>query len=200
MEFFGKRFWVKKVTCLTRTWGPEYLGSLLNEIGEDERVVALAGINLNSFTGKYETGKEFWSEYPAYNADFFGILAGLQPSPSIEYIVNDVEEAIGGPFIAVHWRRGDRAHPEMGSYGRRQWKLSQPENMACLLNDAIRHSGLSTVFVATNSGTQSDRDALRQGVHGKVVFLADFFSSDWQEELQVQDATERSRAVCDLLY
>ncbi len=29
----------------------------------------------------------------------------------------------GGCFVAAHWRRGDRAHAEMGDWGKMQWEL-----------------------------------------------------------------------------
>eukprot|EP00961_Rhodomonas_salina_P012973 174635-Rhodomonas_salina.1 len=58
-----------------------------------------------------------------------------------------------------------------GVLGESLWADSQPLNFACLLNSMLASHNLSAVFVATNSGSDADREALRAAVRGKVVFL-----------------------------
>ena len=65
----------------------------------------------------------------------------------------------------------------MGPYGRDHWHVSRPANFGCLINRMVLESGIKTVFVATNSGSDDEKLALRdfvyQGSGGFVVFWED---------------------------
>lgn len=93
-----------------------------------------------------------------------------------------------GRFLAAHWRRGDRGHSEMGAYGQDHWHVSRPENFGCLLNRMVLESGITTVFVATNSGSDADkvrlRDVVYRGSGGFVVFWEDLVEKHWRRELE----------------
>ena len=49
-------------------------------------------------------------------------------------------------YVASHWRRGDRGHPEMGHYAKIDWELSQPMHFACLLSDLVLQAGVRNVL------------------------------------------------------
>ena len=87
-------------------------------------------------------------------------------------------------YVGVHWRRGDRGHPEMGEQGDRMWALSQPEHLSCEINRLLLEYNVSAVFVGTNCGTPADRERLRALVHAPLVFLSDLgLFQDWQHGL-----------------
>ena len=84
------------------------------------------------------------------------------------------ETQLGDNYIGVHWRRGDRGHPEMGALGDLMWQLSSPEHLSCELNRLLLEWPAATsVFVGTNCGTPADRALLRRLVHVPLVFLSD---------------------------
>lgn len=189
MEFFNRPFLVKRITCIARM-DSDYTSKLLNAIDDSERLVALAvgRSSINAFTqcDPSQFGKELWTDDPTIlgrPTDFPSILAQLQPSLRISAMGEALEQAMGRPFLAAHWRRGDRGHPEMASYGAQMWELSEPANVACLINKMIDESQISTVFVATNSGTPADRETLRALVHGRTVFFQDLFNASATHEL-----------------
>ena len=80
-------------------------------------------------------------------------------------------------YVSVHWRRGDRGHPEMwkGETGPKpwQWKWTQPAHFACLVSKMVMETGVADILVMTNTGRAEDRDALRRYVRqwtGASVF------------------------------
>ena len=76
----------------------------------------------------------------------------------------------------------------MGAYGQDYWHISRPENFGCLINRMVLESGIKTVFVATNSGSDADkvtlRDAVYRGSGGFVVFWEDLAEKHWRRELE----------------
>eukprot|EP00961_Rhodomonas_salina_P093319 1255907-Rhodomonas_salina.1 len=201
MEFFGKHFFVKNVSCFARDPATGVLdasmaGKLREASARTDGLVALAGAGCfldAGFVDGYTRpepmthSRMWWWDHVALAKEFYFPLSRFQPSPWVAQMIQRVEDAMGGvPYIALHWRRGDRGHPEMGAFGQQYWNLSRPSNTACLLNTMLNGSGLQHVFVATNSGTPSERAELRAGVHGRVWFLADFEeAAGWREELSL---------------
>ena len=67
---------------------------------------------------------------------FQHLLAHLHPSPHLHHLIQSFaqQHLRGDDYVAAHWRRGDRGHPEMGAYGQSMWQLSEPDIFACNLN------------------------------------------------------------------
>ena len=71
-------------------------------------------------------------------------------------------EALGGePFVALHWRRGDRTHPEMGQEGGTAYAAVAP---AAVIRHARRllrlRPSARRVLLLTNSGVVAELDEL----------------------------------------
>ena len=75
-----------------------------------------------------------------------------------------IESAFGGrSFLAVHWRRGDRTHPEMGAAGLLHHDATAPGRVAAAarrLLDAFPH--VRRVVLLTNSGSADELETLRR--------------------------------------
>ena len=150
MEFFGRLHLVNKVVCLPNT--TRDLRGQVDEAASDpaDLVVAVAMHNrqINAFTGGSasqtlhpeaivplsSTGQELWSVDERLQADWLSILERFRPSAAIRKAMDSL--LLGTPlvgvdsYVGVHWRRGDRAHPEMGQLGARMWELSTPDHIS----------------------------------------------------------------------
>ena len=63
--------------------------------------------------------------------------------------------------MAVHWRRGDRSHPETGSTGAAQYEVVQPRAVISFVKRVLElHPQLKSVLLLTNSGRQSEIELL----------------------------------------
>ena len=66
----------------------------------------------------------------------------------------------GEPYIAVHWRRGDRTHPEMGAGGRASYDAVAPPRLVRFVRRLLRrHPAARRVLLLTNSGEAAERAA-----------------------------------------
>ena len=207
MEFFGRMHWVKNITCLPET--KRHLRGLLYEAALDrerDTVVALALHNrhVNAIVGgklptsislptaeeeNSATGQELWSVDPELTGDWLNLINRLTPSVgvmhAVEALIAQTPLQAFQNYVGVHWRRGDRAHPEMGTMGYRMWELGEPEHMSCEINRLLDEFKLSAVFVGTNCGTPADKARLRQLVGAPVVFLSDLpLYPGWQLGLE----------------
>ena len=204
MEFFGRMHFVKRVVCLP--YAERQLRGHIDEAAQEpgDTVVALALHNrqinaiaggsmvnlifpIASFGNKAYTGQEFWSVDKRLAEDWLSILGRLAPSPQVLHVMHALfQTSLNGvhEYVGVHWRRGDRGHPEMGEQGDRMWALSQPEHLSCEINRLLLEYNVSAVFVGTNCGTPADRERLRALVHAPLVFLSDLgLFQDWQHGL-----------------
>ncbi|NBO70946.1 hypothetical protein EBV26_10750 [bacterium] len=76
------------------------------------------------------------------------------------------------PFLGVHWRRGDRGNLSLGSIGKSLWYATEPDKVAMVINTYIEeHSGLSWVYISTNSGSIDDKELIIRLVKVPVYFL-----------------------------
>lgn len=124
---------------------------------------------------------------PELERDWLSLIERLTPSLAIMHAVEAVLSQTLAPegYVGVHWRRGDRAHPEMGTMGLQMWELGEPEHMACEINRLIEEFKAASVFVGTNCGTPADKQRLRQLVRSPLVFLSDLsVYGDWQSGLE----------------
>ena len=204
MEFFGRLHLVNKVVCLPNT--TRDLRGQVDEAASDpaDLVVAVAMHNrhINAFTGgsvsqtlhplaivpHSSTGQELWSVDEHLQADWLSILERFRPSAAIRRAMDSLllGTPLGGvgSYVGVHWRRGDRAHPEMGPLGARMWELSTPDHLSCEINRLLLEFNVSSVFVGTNCGTPAEYDRLRELVQAPVVFLRDVdMFQEWQQGL-----------------
>ncbi|MGB1593264.1 MAG: hypothetical protein ACPIOQ_10970, partial [Promethearchaeia archaeon] len=195
---------MNKVVCLPNT--TRDLRGQVDEAASDpaDLVVAVAMHNrqINAFTGGSasqtlhpeaivplsSTGQELWSVDERLQADWLSILERFRPSAAIRKAMHSL--LLGTPlvgvdsYVGVHWRRGDRAHPEMGQLGARMWELSTPDHLSCEINRLLLEFNVSSVFVGTNCGTAAEYDRLRELVQAPVVFLRDVnMFQEWQQGL-----------------
>ena len=75
-----------------------------------------------------------------------------------------IETSLGSaPFLAVHWRRGDRAHPEMGTEGRVQYEAVSPPRVAEAARRLLaRHGHVKHVVLLSNCGSSRDLNELQR--------------------------------------
>lgn len=75
-------------------------------------------------------------------------------------------------FLSFHWRRGDRGHSQMGSFGSSHMERTGPANVGRVVRTVLEQNGLDIVFVATNVGLQEDWDQFAQAIapHKAVRF------------------------------
>ena len=77
----------------------------------------------------------------------------------------------GEPYIAVHWRRGDRTHPEMGAGGRASYDAVAPPRLVRFVRRLLRrHPAARRVLLLTNSGEAAERAALRAALPQLVEY------------------------------
>ena len=177
MEFYGLTFRVNRISCfLNESRSNPLAGNMAHAIKEEDKVVAIAFSSTNNNP-----------QIPA--RDLIASLRASLPAKDLmqsfheqHLTTNHTSESrhpiSSSPYLATHWRRGDRGHPEMGNHGQVYWRISHPANMACLINRMVAESKVNRVFVMTNSGCDADRRALRllvqRGSGARVVFLRDF--------------------------
>jgi len=76
------------------------------------------------------------------------------------------------PFLGVHWRRGDRGNITLGEIGKRLWNSTEPDKVAACINWYIeQHPKIKWVYVSTNSGSDEDRELLRDLVKVNLYYL-----------------------------
>lgn len=141
------------------------------------RIVAIEELNAleDQFLGitGYKRGQYLVKTSPNWHndslMDYWGIRSHLiyqdeLTSKAREFIKANLNEN----YIAVHWRRGDRSHPEMGKV-REETVESEKEMKARLdhylikpVQKILKRYGINKVFLATNSGTQWHIDYLKE--------------------------------------
>jgi hypothetical protein len=76
------------------------------------------------------------------------------------------------PFLGVHWRRGDRGNVILGEIGKRLWYSTEPDKVAACINRYIeQYPELEWVYVSTNSGSDEDRELLKDLVKVDLKYL-----------------------------
>ena len=117
-------------------------------------------------------------EYHVKPTHLRDLLSLLKPARAVRSLMRAFTASVDGPFVASHWRRGDRGHPEMGEYAKTEWELSQPMHFACLVSEMVARARVKAVLVMTNTGRALDRHWLRSYVRrwsgARVVYLQDF--------------------------
>ena len=175
MEFFGRRWFVKRVSCFPGEYGPSMPPAMLQLLeggGASAKVVAVA-------SGAPEAGRRF-----ARESRLLPVLRLLEPSGAVSALMKAMRARMMGvssKYVSVHWRRGDRGHPEMwrGEAGPKpwQWMWSQPAHFACLVSKMVEQTGVTDILVMTNAGRAEDRDALRRYVRqwagARVFYMQD---------------------------
>ena len=78
----------------------------------------------------------------------------------------------GQPFLGVHWRRGDRGNSSLGQIGRVLWLSTEPFLVAIHINKyLLENPDIQWVYVSTNSGSESDKELLRNLVKKPLYFF-----------------------------
>eukprot|EP00802_Teleaulax_amphioxeia_P009604 Tamp_09624.p1 GENE.Tamp_09624~~Tamp_09624.p1 ORF type:complete len:385 (+),score=53.10 Tamp_09624:105-1259(+) len=147
MEFYGRRFFVKRVSCFPGDTGFFHSHVMPGAVHWEDKVIAIAS---NAIYNRQST------------RELEPVMALLQPSPAVARLMAAFDRRLADhepQFVAAHWRRGDRGLPEMGYFGREHWQTSHPANFACLLDQLVSESGVRTVLVMTNAGRWADRAA-----------------------------------------
>jgi hypothetical protein len=76
------------------------------------------------------------------------------------------------PFLGVHWRRGDRGNVTLGEIGKRLWNSTEPDKVAACINRYIEQNPrIKWVYVSTNSGSDEDRQLLKDLVKVDLHYL-----------------------------
>lgn len=76
------------------------------------------------------------------------------------------------PFLGVHWRRGDRGNITLGEIGKCLWYSTEPDKVAAYINRYIEQNPkIKWVYVSTNSGSDEDRELLRDLVKLDLYYL-----------------------------
>ena len=208
MEFYGRTFDVIKVLCVPHGLAGDALIEKISDAvaalpSGSNIAVASGWVNIIFASERPIVTRESWADatesdlghqsvasHQRLSTDFKLLARHLKPAQTIVRSMKRVfQEGIGsksgGRYIAAHWRRGDRAHPEMGQYGREVHKLSSPRNFALNLNKIMKKTGIEVALVATNSGTRTDIDIVRNLTKGTVVLLRDLHVFDsWKEEFE----------------
>ena len=76
----------------------------------------------------------------------------------------------GEPFVAIHWRRGDRTHPEMGAGGAAQYDAVAPAALIAFARRVLRLTGLRRLLLLTNSGRSDEIAQLHAALPGLVRY------------------------------
>jgi hypothetical protein len=111
MEFFDRRFFVKKVTCFPGT--RRNYDQIRETIKQEDKVVAVASFVMPG--AHWNTAG--WVNWNSQWSILDSMLSLLRPSPVVTRIIRAFEKKVccgGSKYLAAHWRRGDRGHPEMG--------------------------------------------------------------------------------------
>ncbi|KAF0852699.1 mitochondrial O-FucT_like domain-containing protein [Andalucia godoyi] len=104
-------------------------------------------------------------------------------------------------FLAFHWRRGDRGHPEMGRFGSDHMEKTSPRRVGIVIKRLLEYYRMSMVFVATNSGLESDWQAFVNAVAPyRAVKLdarsgADFRKEKYMHNMAAEEIIASSAAV-----
>jgi hypothetical protein len=76
------------------------------------------------------------------------------------------------PFLAVHWRRGDRGNRILGSIGHRLWISTEPDTVARHINNYLEcNPEIEWVCVSTNSGSEFDKEVLQSLVKKELFYF-----------------------------
>lgn len=89
-----------------------------------------------------------------------------------------------GPFLAFHWRRGDRGHRENGVNGIVDMKSANVHVMYTKLSKAVQMTGVLKLFCMTNIGTEEDFEELAvllQGCGAQLYRYPKY--THWTQEL-----------------
>jgi len=141
IEFFGRLHLVKKVKCLPYT-DKDLRGQIKHAaLDPADTVVALALHNrhINALTGgstlsvhlpellhctRSYTGQELWSVdegRQGLQEDWFSILRRFRPADAVTRAMTALLKQTAlekiQNYVGVHWRRGDRGHPELDAVG-----------------------------------------------------------------------------------
>ena len=76
----------------------------------------------------------------------------------------------GEPFVAIHWRRGDRTHPEMGAGGTAQYDAVAPAALVGFARRVLRLTRLRRVLLLTNSGRDNEITQLHAALPALVRY------------------------------
>ena len=75
--------------------------------------------------------------------------------------------------MAVHWRRGDRTHPEMGAGGAAQYDAVAPAALVRFVRRLLRlRPRARRVLLLSNSGVEEDWRAVQAALPGVVQYVA----------------------------
>ena len=200
MEFYGRRFFVKKVSCFPHDTGFFHSTAMAGAVSVQDKVVAVASHTIG--------------QGPIHSTEFTRnvepLMALLQPSAEAATLMAAFDKRLSSlamhgslQYLAAHWRRGDRGLPEMGAYGKLYWRTSHPANFACLISDMVNATGLTTVLVMTNAGRESDRHALRYYVKrwsgADVVYLEDLREDSISAKAEAVDPEGWARELVQLV-
>jgi hypothetical protein len=129
MEFYVRHFFVKKVSCF-----PGDIHFLPSVAMPQDKVVAVASNNVQNMQTTRNEEHFVLEEYRR-------VMTLLQPSPEVVTLMAAFDKRLAAhgslQYLAAHWRRGDRAFPEMGAFAKQDWALSHPTHFACLLREAL---------------------------------------------------------------
>jgi hypothetical protein len=195
MEFYGRQFFVKKVSCF-----PGDIHFLPSVALPQDKVVAVASNNVHHMQTTRNEEHFVLEQYRR-------VMALLQPSPEVATLMAAFDKRLAAhgslQYLAAHWRRGDRALPDMGAFAKQDWARSYPAHFACLISEMVKQTGLTLVLVMTNAGRESDRHALRYYVKrwsgADVVFFQDLIDASKSAKFEFEDQEGWARELIQLV-
>ncbi len=165
LELFGVKFRVERVTCLAEVdRGEPFLNLLTRAVEENATKVGIVyRRGLISAMGSPQ-----WKQDS--RLDYASVAAAWEWNDDVvAKSTRFVSSHFGhGPFLAVHWRRGDRGHAEVGQWGQYYWHLSRVSNVIQRVRSIMNQSSISRVFIATNSGSRAELAELLAATSGVV--------------------------------
>lgn len=104
-----------------------------------------------------------------FKDDYWEIRRALRfAKPIEEKAASFIDHHIIAPFLAIHWRRGDRY--TRGMYSRDTYTKFGPIALAQKINETfMAFPNLRSVFLCTNSGIPSDIDILRKMISVPLI-------------------------------
>jgi hypothetical protein len=163
VELFGVRFRVDRVTCLAEVErGAPFLNLLTRAVDESASKVGIVyRRGLLSAMGSPQWKEDTRLDYAAVAAAWEWNDAVIEESR--RFVLEHFGHA---PFLAVHWRRGDRGHAEVGQWGQYYWRISGVSNVIERIRSIMNQSSVSRVFIATNSGSPTELAELLAATSG----------------------------------
>lgn len=171
IEVYGTTFQCEKVVVLSEV-------DSLKDMGDTS--IAITGYQRGKFLVKTTPN---WYDDP--NVDYWGIRSHLVYRDSLVKKADDFisTNMKGRKYLALHWRRGDRNHPEVGKI--REEIVDDEIKMKKLLQHyiirpvlkALGKNKLEQVFISTNSGTRWHIDYLKE----YLPLVEHPQSNSWQE-------------------